>query len=47
MRHGITKKRLIAAILIVLLIAVIKNWKDVKQGFVEGYNDGYAQSSKD
>lgn len=46
MRNGITLKRVIAAILIVLLITVIKNWKDVKQGYLDGYNDGRAQAAK-
>ncbi|MDT3404073.1 hypothetical protein [Mucilaginibacter terrae] len=46
MHNGITIKRVIAAILIVLLIVIIKNWKDVKQGFVEGVKDGQAQSAK-
>jgi|GEM_PF-4556672 len=47
MRNGITLKRVIAAILIVLLITVIKNWKDAKQGFVDGVKDGREQAAKE
>ncbi|MVN90983.1 hypothetical protein [Mucilaginibacter aquatilis] len=46
MRSGLTFKRIVTALIIVLLISVLKNWKDVKRGFIDGVNDGRAHTAK-